>query len=193
MSVTCDIITIGASAGGVGALKKLVAGFPPDLPASVFITVHLGPRTDTLLPLILTANGPLPASHPIDGELIERGRIYVAPPDYHLLFSGGGCMHLGHGPKENMQRPSINAMFRSAADAFGPRVVGVVLSGMLDDGAAGLWEIQQKGGLTLVQSPADALYRSMPDSAIHHLRGSTARRRDRAREQFLGTLYPNVS
>jgi two-component system chemotaxis response regulator CheB len=115
---------------------------------------------------ILTASGPLAAGSASDGQPIVPGRIYIAPPDYHLVLSSG-YVHLGHGPKENLQRPCINVMFRSAAAAYSVRVVGVILTGMLDDGASGLWEIQRHGGATIVQDPQQAAYSSMPESAIH--------------------------
>jgi two-component system, chemotaxis family, protein-glutamate methylesterase/glutaminase len=163
-----DIIVIGASAGGTDAIRKLVAGFPPDLPASVFVTIHVPSNRGGILPAVITSAGPLVAVHPNDGEPIRQGRIYVAPPDYHLLIRNDH-IHLGHGPKENLQRPCINVMFRSAAGSYGERVAGVLLTGLLDDGAAGLWEIQQHNGATIVQEPGEATYRSMPDSAIRGL------------------------
>jgi two-component system, chemotaxis family, protein-glutamate methylesterase/glutaminase len=163
-----DIIVIGASAGGTDAIRKLVAGFPADLPASVFVTIHIPGNRGGVLPAIITSAGPLVAVHPQDGESIRHGRIYVAPPDYHLLIRQDH-IHLGHGPRENLQRPCINVMFRSAASSYGERVAGVLLTGLLDDGAAGLWEIQQHNGTTIVQEPEEAPYRSMPDSAIRGL------------------------
>ncbi|MBS1802237.1 MAG: chemotaxis protein CheB [Acidobacteria bacterium] len=161
----CDIIVIGGSAGGFDAIRKLVAGFPADLPATVFVTIHVTGKSDGILPEIITRAGPLKANHPRDGDPVEQGRIYVAPPDHHLLIRQGH-IHLGHGPRENLQRPCINAMFRSAATSYGERVAGVLLTGLLDDGAAGLWEIQQNHGTTIVQEPEEATFRSMPDSAI---------------------------
>jgi two-component system chemotaxis response regulator CheB len=159
------IIVIGASAGGFEAVSKLVSGFPPDLKASVFVTIHLSERGPRTLPEILSRAGPLPAIHPWEEMAIERGAIYVAPPDYHLILTPQ-TVHLGHGPRENLQRPCINTMFRSAAASHGANVAGVVLTGLLDDGAAGLWEIQQARGATVVQDPEHAAFRSMPDSAI---------------------------
>jgi two-component system chemotaxis response regulator CheB len=160
-----DIIVIGASAGGVSALRQLLAALPIDLPAAIFITMHMFNRSDSSLAAILDKAGHLPARYPQDGDLIEHGHIYVAPPDYHLILHRGR-IELQRGPRENMQRPCINVMFRSAAAAYEERVAGVVLTGLLDDGAAGLWEIQQHGGSTIVQDPEEASYRSMPDSAI---------------------------
>ena len=163
-----DIIVIGASAGGFDAIQKLVGTLPADLPAAVFVTLHIYERSEGILPELLRRAGPLPAAHPVDGEPILAGRIYVAPPDLHLVLAPGR-IQLSHGPKENMQRPCINVMFRSAAAAYGERVTGVLLTGLLDDGAAGLWEIQQHHGATMVQDPEEATFRSMPDSAIRGL------------------------
>lgn len=166
--VARDIIVIGASAGGIDAIQKLVASFPPDLPAAVFITVHQYERSDGILAQILNRVGPLPAQNAREEMPIELGKMYVAPADFHLILTRG-AIHLGHGPRENLQRPCINTMFRSAAAAYGERVAGVLLTGLLDDGAAGLWEIQQRGGATIVQDPEEAAFRSMPDSAIRGL------------------------
>lgn len=160
-----DIVVIGASAGGLEALEKLVISLPADLQAAIFITFHLYLGSDNFLPTALNRAGPLPAAYARDGEPIRQGRIYIAPPDYHLWLEEGRVL-LSHGPKENLQRPCINVMFRSAAAAYGHRVAGVLLTGLLDDGAAGLWEIQQHGGVTIVQDPEEAQFRSMPDSAI---------------------------
>jgi two-component system, chemotaxis family, protein-glutamate methylesterase/glutaminase len=163
-----DIIVIGASAGGVPALQQVLGTLPADLPAAVFITMHMFHRVESSLAEILDRAGHLPVKYPSDGESIKQGVIYVAPPDYHLLVDQTK-IELQHGPRENLQRPCINVMFRSASAAFKERVVGVVLTGLLDDGAAGLWAIQQHGGSTIVQDPEEASYRSMPDSAIASL------------------------
>ena len=165
---TRDIIVVGASAGGFEALQTLVAGLPATLPAAVFITLHLSPQGRGVLPDILERAGPLPVFNAQDGMPIETGRIYTAPPDYHLVVQHG-FVQLSHRPKEILHRPCINVMFRSAATAYGERVAGVVLTGLLDDGAAGLWEIQQHNGATIVQDPEEATFRSMPDSAIRGL------------------------
>ena len=163
-----DVIVIGASAGGFDAVQKLVSMFPADLQAAVFVTVHLAERSAGILPEVLNRVGPLVAIHPWEETPIQAGRIYVAPPDYHLILMPD-TVHVGHGPKENLQRPCINTMFRSAAAAHGQRVTGALLTGLLDDGAAGLWEIQQHGGATVVQDPEEAPFRSMPDNAIRGL------------------------
>lgn len=163
-----DIIVIGASAGGVEALVTLVRQFPEDLPASIFIVLHIPAQSPSLMPGILTRSGLLVATHPDDGEEIKHGHIYVAPPDQHLLIERGH-IRLVHGPKENRHRPAIDPLFRSAAYIYGPRVVGVVLTGSLDDGTAGLWSIKERGGIAIVQDPDEALYPSMPRSAMAHV------------------------
>ncbi|MBD2040738.1 chemotaxis protein CheB [Microcoleus sp. FACHB-672] len=162
-----DIIVIGASAGGVEALNKLVAGLPKDLPAALFIVLHIRAESKSFLPDILSRYGPLPAAHPKDHERIEHGRIYVAPPNYHLLVKSG-YIRLVEGPKENSTRPAVDPLFRTAARAYGRRVVGVVLSGTLDDGTEGLIELKRRGGVAVVQDPEDALFSGMPSSAIEH-------------------------
>jgi two-component system, chemotaxis family, protein-glutamate methylesterase/glutaminase len=163
-----DIVVIGASAGGVEALQAFVRTLPPNFPATLFVVVHVAPRSRSLLPQILSAAGPLPAEHAEDGAAAHPGRIYVAPPDRHLVIEPGH-MHLGFGPREQHQRPCINVSFRSAALAYGERVVGVVLTGQLDDGAAGLWEIKRRGGIAVVQHPEEAAFPSMPLSALREI------------------------
>jgi two-component system, chemotaxis family, protein-glutamate methylesterase/glutaminase len=161
------IIVIGASAGGIEALRTLMRELPQNLQAAVFVVVHIGHRA-SVLPLILSDAGVLPAIHPEDGQTIEQGMIYVAPPDQHLLIEDGH-VHLSNGPKENRTRPAINPLFRSAALAYGPRVAGVILTGLLDDGVSGLWEIKRRGGIAIVQDPQEAAYPSMPYNAIEHV------------------------
>lgn len=163
-----NIIVIGCSVGGVEALQKLVAGLPAKFHASLFVVMHLSPQTTSVLPDILNRAGSLPASHPRNGEAFRLGHIYVAPPDHHLIIQDGR-MHLTHGPKENRHRPAVDPLFRSAARYYGRRVIGVVLTGALDDGTAGLLSIKKRGGVAVVQDPDEALAGDMPRSAIENV------------------------
>jgi len=160
-----DVIAVGASAGGVEALRTIVADLPADLPAAIFVVLHVPAVAFSVLPAILERAGDLPAGHAEDGAEIERGRIYVAPPDHHVLIQPG-FVQVNRGPKENGYRPAIDPMFRTAARAYGSRVVGVILSGVLDDGTAGLAAVKSHGGRAIVQDPEDALYPMMPQSAL---------------------------
>jgi two-component system, chemotaxis family, protein-glutamate methylesterase/glutaminase len=160
------VIVVGASAGGVEALRQLAAGLPPDIPASIMVVQHIGAHSSRL-PDLLCAVGPLPAMHPSHLQTIEPGNIYVAPSDHHLCVEGSR-LHLTRGPRENWARPAIDPLFRSAAAAYGPCVIGVILTGMLDDGSAGLREVRLQGGIAVVQDPADAMMASMPTSALYH-------------------------
>lgn len=162
------VIVIGASLSGIDALTRLIGALPADFPAPIFITQHVAAHSPGLLPHILAEAGKLPAVHPKGREPIEVGRIYVAPPDRHMLLERGH-VRLSHGPHENFARPAIDPMFRSAALAYGPAVVGVVLTGQLDDGTAGLLAIKDAGGIAIVQEPSEATARSMPTSALHHV------------------------
>lgn len=163
-----DIVVIGASAGGIEGVVEVVRGLPSDFSGSIFVVVHFPGSVTSTLPRILSRAGALPARHPKDGEAIQPGMIYVAPPDCHLTIIDGH-LRLTRGPKENGSRPAIDPLFRTAARSFGRRVVGVVLSGNLNDGTAGLIAIKQRGGLAMVQSLETALYPSMPRSAMEHL------------------------
>ena len=160
-----DIIVVGASAGGVEALMRLVGALPANLPAAVLVVLHLPPDAPSALPAILGRAGRLPAAHAQEGEPIQHRRVYVAPPNCHLLVTDGH-VRLALGPRENGVRPAADVLFRSAARAFGPRVVGVVLSGTLRDGTLGLSAIRMRGGLAVVQDPDEALFGGMPSSAI---------------------------
>ena len=163
-----DLIVVGASAGGVQALQGLVAQLPPEMPASIVVVLHLMSAGTSVLHDILDRAGPLPATPARDGEELERGHIYVAPPDFHTLLRGS-TLHLSAGPRENGHRPAIDPLFRSAARAYRSRVIGVVLTGTLDDGTDGMRLIKQRGGATVVQDPDDAAYGDMPESAIRYV------------------------
>jgi len=164
-----DIVVIGASAGGVEALQELVAGLPADYPGTIFITLHMAREGRSVLGMILDRTGPLSATTAEDGAPIKRGRIYVARPDYHLVIRPNR-VNVIRGPKENSHRPSIDVMFRSAAQSYGARVVGVVLSGFRDDGTAGLAEIKKAGGIAIIQDPAEAAVPHMPAHAAERVK-----------------------
>lgn len=163
-----DVIVVGASAGGVEALTRLVSSFPADLPAAIFLVLHIPAQSPSHLPHILNRAGLLRALHPADEEAIQHGRIYVAPPDHHLLVEEG-IVRIVRGPKEKRHRPAIDPLFRSAARSYGSRVAGVILTGSLDDGTAGLLAIKRRGGVAIVQDPHDTLFSSMSLSAIAHV------------------------
>src|SRR5690349_23082402 len=160
-----DILTIGTSAGGFNALRFLAGELPRDLPASVLVVIHLSAQFRSSLDAILTQSGPLPASFATDGERLEKSRIYIAPPERHLIVESER-LRLGSGPRENNARPSVDPLFRSAALCCGPRTVGVVLTGTLGDGAAGPSALKQSGGITVVQDPGDAAFSEMPTMAL---------------------------
>jgi two-component system chemotaxis response regulator CheB len=163
-----DIVVVGASAGGVETLAELFSRIPRDVEASFFVVLHVPDRGTSVLPSILSRRGPLPAQHPADGALIEPGRVYVAPPGHHLLVKRGH-VRLVRGPRENSARPAVDPLFRTAAAAYGRRVVAVVLSGTLDDGTAGLQAVKARGGTAVVQDPDEAMYGGMPRSAVEHV------------------------
>jgi two-component system chemotaxis response regulator CheB len=159
------LIVIGGSAGSIEVLTTLIGGLPADLPAAVLIAIHISPEARSHLPQILGRAGILPATHAVDGEPILAGRIYVAPPDHHLVV-GPGQIHLSRGPRENGHRPAIDPLFRSAAHYYRHAVTGVVLSGGADDGSAGVVAIAAAGGTSVAQNPDDAIHPRMPQSAI---------------------------
>jgi len=160
-----DIIVVGGSAGSGPVLRTLASGLAQDFPGSMLISTHVPSQSMGHLKSLLSSAGPLPVSQAIDGQPIERGHIYVAAPDRHLLVIDG-TIRLGEGPRENMARPAIDPLFRSAALSYGPRTVGVVLSGLLNDGAAGLHAIKSVGGTAVVQHPLDAAADQMPLAAL---------------------------
>src|SRR5690606_21642109 len=160
-----NIIVIGASAGGFEALKTIVQSLPPNLDASIFIVWHMGPDVRGILPDVLNKLNTIRAANARDNEPIETNHIYVAPPDHHLLIEEGR-LRVTRGPKENRFRPAVDPLFRSAAYTYGNRVIGIVLSGALDDGSAGLWRVKESGGITVVQDPSDAEVPSMPENAM---------------------------
>jgi two-component system chemotaxis response regulator CheB len=162
-----DILALGTSAGGFMALRHLAARFRPGLPASVLVVIHLPSEFNSALDVLLTQAGPLPAKFAADGDPLERGQIYIAPPASHLLVDGAR-LRLGRGPRENHARPAIDPLLRSAALCCGPRTVGIVLTGTLGDGASGLAALKQCGGVTVVQDPDDAAFPEMPTAALRN-------------------------
>jgi two-component system chemotaxis response regulator CheB len=168
-----DVVVVGGSAGSLKPLQELAAALPADLPGPVLVTIHVreGPRTG--FPLILARAGTLPVAHATAGERLRPGRIYVAPPGYHLLVPGG-VAELSDGPRVSYSRPAADVMFASAARWFGARVVAVVLSGLMDDGARGAALVARAGGAVVVQEPGEAVHPSMPRSALAATPGAIA-------------------
>jgi two-component system chemotaxis response regulator CheB len=161
MTVTKRLVAIGASAGGLDALRSLLAELPVTFPAAICIVIHTSPESPGVVPQILDRVSRLPVVEASNGQRLESGHVYVAPPDRHLLVEPGR-MRVTKGPREHRFRPAIDPLFRSAAQVFGPAAIGVVLTGNLDDGTAGVWTIKTLGGTAVVQHPDDALYPSMP-------------------------------
>jgi two-component system, chemotaxis family, protein-glutamate methylesterase/glutaminase len=168
MSRSSTVVVVGASAGGLEPLRQLIAGIPRDFPAPILVAVHLAPDRISHIPEILARSGAVPVRHPKDGERMEPGIVYVAPPDHHLLVDRHR-LAVKKGPKENRFRPSIDALFRSAAYHHRANVVAVVLSGSLDDGTSGLWTVKNQGGTAIVQDPDEARYESMPLNALNQV------------------------
>jgi two-component system chemotaxis response regulator CheB len=160
-----EVVVIGASAGGVEALGRLIGGLESRLEAAVLIVLHIAPTASSVLPSVLARSGHLPAFHARDGQPIAPGQIIVAPPDHHMVLEGS-VVRLNRGPRVNGVRPAVDPLFQSAATSFGPRAMGIVLSGMLDDGTVGLASIKAAGGITAVQDPSEAAYPQMPSSAV---------------------------
>jgi two-component system chemotaxis response regulator CheB len=163
------VIVIGASAGGVEALSYLAAQIPPDINAAILVVLHIPHNATSLMPEILRRAGDLPAMHAATREPLRPGRIYIAPPDRHMMVRDGMVVTT-FGPRENGHRPAVDPLFRSAAESCAQKVIGVILTGNLDDGTAGLSAIKQMGGITIVQDPEDALYSGMPQSAIDNVK-----------------------
>lgn len=161
------VIVIGASAGGVEVLREIFRALKPDLNAAIFVVLHVPPNVKSHLPQILRRHCPIPVEHAQDAKKINPGQAYIAPPNQHLMLCNG-IMRLTFGPKENHTRPAIDPLFESAAMHYGSRVIGVILSGNLSDGTKGLMRIKQVGGLAVVQDPEEALYPSMPSSALQY-------------------------
>lgn len=162
-------MVVGASAGGIDALRTIAAGLPADFPAALCAVIHVAPDSPGILDRILERAGPLPAVMVNDKERLREGVIYVPRPDHHLIVEPSRLCAT-RGPKENRFRPAVDPLFRSAAQTYGPQVIGVILTGALDDGTAGLWTVKQLGGVAVVQDPDDAEARSMPQSAREHVR-----------------------
>ncbi|RFS17279.1 chemotaxis protein CheB [Emticicia sp. C21] len=162
------LIVIGASSGGFEAIKKIVSNLPADFETPIFIVWHISPDVHGILPQVLNRENKIYAAHAYDYEPIKPNRIYVAPPDYHMLIEDGK-VRVTHGPKENRFRPAVDPLFRSAAYTCTNRVIGVILSGALDDGTAGLWAVKHYGGMAVVQDPIDAEVSSMPESALREV------------------------
>jgi len=162
-----DIIVIGGSAGGISAVRNIICGLPADLPAALLVVIHMPPSPSTLAE-VLSKSSRLPTFEAIQDQPIQRGTIYVAPPDRHLFIDNDRIL-LWQGPKENRHRPAINALFRSAAVGYGERVVGVILSGIMQDGTTGLWWIRRYGGIVVVQDPSEAEFSEMPATALMYL------------------------
>src|SRR5262245_12679783 len=163
-----DIVVVGGSAGAIEALQRIVRDLDNRFCAAIFVVIHTAPGSSGFLPHILERTAVLPSAHPSDGDAIVGGRIYIAPPDHHLLVENG-VVRITKGPKENGFRPAVDPLFRTAAEAYGSRVIGVILSGGQDDGTSGLALIKNAGGLAIVQNPLDALVPSMPESALQYV------------------------
>ncbi|HEX8949081.1 MAG TPA: chemotaxis protein CheB [Dissulfurispiraceae bacterium] len=162
------IIALGASAGGIEAISKVISTLPEDIPAPLFVVLHSGPESPGLLDEIFSRAGRLKAKYAENGEAFSPGTIYIAPADHHLIIKDSRTL-LSRGPRENRSRPALDPLFRSAGAAYDSQTIGVVLSGMLDDGTAGLFSLKRCGGITCVQDPADAAYPDMPRNALENV------------------------
>ena len=162
------VVVIGGSSGALEVVRSIAARLSAGLPAAVCVVLHTAPESPGVLPSIIGKTTALPTSAAETGMRLDTGRIYVAPPDHHLVIEPGR-LRITRGPRENCFRPAIDPLFRSAGQVYGPAAIGIVLSGDLDDGTAGLWALRQMGGVAIVQDPAEALFPSMPASAIRHV------------------------
>jgi len=163
-----DLVAIGASAGGIEALQTLLGALPADFDAAVLAVLHTSNHAGSLLAQILQRAGKLPVLHPEDGTRIEKGQVYIAPPDFHMIVEGD-LVRVIRGPRENLHRPAIDPLFRSAAASYGRRVIGVILTGLLDDGTSGLMVVRDQGGSAIIQDPDDALFSAMPKNALEQV------------------------
>jgi two-component system, chemotaxis family, protein-glutamate methylesterase/glutaminase len=163
-----QLVVIGASAGGLEAVREIVAALPAGFPTAICVVLHTASESPGVVGPILDRSGRLPATNARNGERLQPGHIYVAPPDCHLLVEPG-IIRVTKGPRENRFRPAIDPLFRSAAQVYGPAAIGVILTGSLDDGTAGLWAIKRLGGTAIVQDPDEAMYPAMPRSALAHV------------------------
>ena len=164
-----QIVVIGASGGGIEALRVIASALPADFPVPICVVLHTAPQSIGVLPQILSRAGPLTATNAVTGEFLRPAHIHVAPPDHHLVVEPGK-LRITRGPREHRFRPAVDPLFRSAAQVYGPGAIGVILTGSLDDGTAGLWTIKQLGGTAIVQDPTDAMYPGMPQHAIDHVK-----------------------
>lgn len=162
-----DIVVMGASAGGIPPIERVLSALPRQFPAAVFVTIHTAAEGPRLLSDVLSRLSSLPVSYAADGDAIRKSRVYVAPPNRHMLLDGG-VVRVTAGPRENRHRPAIDPLFRSAARAYGPRVVAALFSGLLDDGSAGMKAVSGRGGISIVQDPEEARFASMPLSAVEN-------------------------
>jgi two-component system, chemotaxis family, protein-glutamate methylesterase/glutaminase len=181
-----EIVVIGGSRGAFGVLKVLAAMLPPEFRAIVCIVLHIG-RHESVLPELMAGWGPLPVKHPVDGEALSSGTIYIAPPDRHLLVSEG-TLRLDSGAAENFARPAVDPLFRTAASAYGERAIGVILSGDLDDGAAGLAAVRAHGGYCIVQDPDDCEAPSMPRTALQAAGADAVAGREKLAERIVAAI-----
>ena len=165
---TKRVVVLGGSSGSLEIVRRIASQLPAGLPAAVCVVLHTAPESPGVVPSIIGNTTALPTSSAETGMRLDNGHIYVAPPDHHLVIEPGR-LRITRGPKENCFRPAIDPLFRSAGQVYGPAAIGVILSGDLDDGTTGLWALRQMGGVAIVQDPAEALFPSMPSSALRHV------------------------